>query len=464
MRRRRAVWVLLLGLCAGAAVPALRAEEPAAPAAPPRAASAERGYRHLTSTPYVPASFDQAAFDELWTVWPEPLRAQAAEADPAARRRLAYARYGLTPRPDDPTKPLQYVVDERGRWSMSCFACHGGQVGAQVLPGLPNAHLALQDLTDDLAALRRAQRRLPSLGEAMWRSMPLGETHGTTNAVMFSVALLAYRDRDLNVVAPAKAPRFAHHDLDAPPFWHVARRQTLYTDGFTPKGHRPLMQFLLVPTNGAARLRGWEDDFRDILAYVESVRPARWPFAAPDPALVARGRAVFERSCARCHGTYGDTPTYPERTVPILEIGTDRARFDAILPEERRQYADSWFTDYRPEGVTVATRGYVAPPLDGVWASAPYLHNGSVPTLWHLLHPEQRPAAWRRAPPPAYDEVRGGLQVLEQADTVPEGLDAWTRRAWFDTTRPGKSAGGHLFPLTLSPAQREALLAYLKTL
>ena len=47
---------------------------------------------------------------------------------------------------------------------------------------------------------------------------------------------------------------------------------------------------------------------------------------------------------------------------------------------------------------------------------------------------------------------------------MPEGLDAWTRRAWFDTRRPGKSSGGHLFPLALSPAQREAVLAYLKTL
>jgi hypothetical protein len=35
--------------------------------------------------------------------------------------------------------------------------------------------------------------------------------------------------------------------------------------------------------------------------------------------------------------------------------------------------------------------GYVAPILNGVWATAPYLHNGSVPTLWHLMHPESRP-------------------------------------------------------------------------
>ncbi|WP_372862687.1 hypothetical protein [Spongiibacter sp.] len=42
------------------------------------------------------------------------------------------------------------------------------------------------------------------------------------------------------------------------------------------------------------------------------------------------------------------------------------------------------------------TVGYVTPPLHGVWASAPYLHNGSVPTVWGILDPDTRPKVWRR--------------------------------------------------------------------
>ena len=179
---------------------------------------------------------------------------------------------------------------------------------------------------------------------------------------------------------------------------------------------------------------------------------------------MARGKAVFEASCAKCHGTYGETRAYPERAIPLDDVGTDPMRLQAILPAQRRLYADSWFTGFDPTGVTIETRGYVAPPLDGIWASAPYLHNGSVPTLWHLLHPEARPKAWRRAPAPAYDVARGGLAVLAEGAAVPADLDPWTRRAWFDTSRPGKSAGGHLFPSALTPAQREAVLAYLLTL
>ena len=105
----------------------------------------------------------------------------------------------------------------------------------------------------------------------------------------------------------------------------------------------------------------------------------------------------------------------------------------------------------------------MAPPLDGVWATAPYLHNGSVPTLWHLLHPSERPLVWRRTPT-GYDDERIGL-VVESADEMPaERLVPATRRTWFDTRRAGKSAGGHEFVDALDAAEKTAVLEYLKTL
>src|SRR5215212_3352469 len=96
--------------------------------------SARRGYEFLTTKPLVPPDFPEAIFDEVWTMWPEPLRTEAEKATPEQRRKLAFTRYGLTPRPDDPTKPLQYVVGDDGEWTMNCFACHGGQVGGKVIP------------------------------------------------------------------------------------------------------------------------------------------------------------------------------------------------------------------------------------------------------------------------------------------------------------------------------------------
>ena len=151
-------------------------------------------------------------------------------------------------------------------------------------------------------------------------------------------------------------------------------------------------------------------------------------------------------------------------TVPIDEIGADRLRLDAIPKSERERLAKSWLSEYRAENVDVDPKGYVAPPLHGVFASAPYFHNGSVPTLWHVLHPDARPKAWRRRSAGGYDPVRVGLDV-EERDAVPAGVaDPWTLRSWFDTTKPGKSATGHDFPAALSEEERREVLEYLKTL
>ncbi|MEO1994712.1 MAG: cytochrome c, partial [Planctomycetaceae bacterium] len=100
---------------------------------------------------------------------------------------------------------------------------------------------------------------------------------------------------------------------------------------------------------------------------------------------------------------------------------------------------------------------------DGIWASAPYLHNGSVPTLWHLLHPQQRPVIWRRNADPV-DTDRVGLRI-DTYQNIPKSVsNPAERRRFFDTRQPGKTNGGHLFPNTLTSAERRAVLEYLKTL
>jgi len=448
----------------------------------PAETPAERGYRLLTTKSYLPPDFDQEVFDELWRTWEEPLRTHAERATPEVRRRMAFARYGLSERPgEDGGKPLQYVVDERGNWVMNCFACHGGEVAGQVVPGAPNTHFALQTLTEDV---RRTKLRLDKpLGRMDVAStvIPLGGTVGTTNAVMFGVVLLNYRDAALNVHADRPAPKLRHHDMDAPPWWHYHKRKQIYIDGFAPKGHRALMQFLLVRENGPEKFHQWEDDFRQIEAYLNSLRPPKYPFEI-DEKLAEEGRIVFNQNCARCHGRYDEQASYPSRMVSLEEIGTDPVRYAALTAEHRRRYGQSWFAEGElRQRVVDQPKGYVAPPLDGVWASAPYLHSGSVPTLWHLLHPDQRPQVWRRndqAPDDekqvkttrssrstaGYDRRRVGLAV-DTLDEVPQSITvAAQMRQYFDTRRYGKSASGHLYPDRLSEPQKRAVLEYLKTL
>ena len=438
----------------------------ACPAPDAQASDAPRGHHMLLTRAYLPPDFDQEVFDALWTMWEEPLRSRAEAAPVAERRRMAMERYGLLPHPDDPTRSVQYVVGTDGSWTMSCLACHQGQVGGRLIPGVPNSNYALETLTEEVRLLKVKQRK--PLGHMDMGSLllPLGTTNGTTNAVIFGVALMRHRDAALNIVQ--RPPRFdlVHHDMDAPAWWHYRTRNSLYADGFAAKGHRMLMQFLLVKENGPEKFAAWEDEFRDIEAWIATLAPPKWP-GPIDASLAAVGKGVFATHCASCHGTYGPDGSYPERLVSIDEVGTDRVRLDSLTAKERSDLNASWFGHMGADGAELADRaagsGYVAPPLDGVWATAPYFHNGSVPTLWHVLHPAERPTVWRRTPT-GYDDARVGLEV-EELDALPEGkLLPSVRRQYFDTRKPGKSAAGHDFPDALSADEKTAVLEYLKTL
>ncbi|MXP65339.1 cytochrome c [Roseomonas sp. M0104] len=138
-----------------------------------------------------------------------------------------------------------------------------------------------------------------------------------------------------------------------------------------------------------------------IAAWLRTPRnvPPPWPFPV-DPARAARGAALYAGLCAGCHGASGRdfSGARVGQVEPIEAIRTDPCRLDnytAALAEEQGNlyaaYPDKRFTHFRK------THGYANAPLDGLWLRAPYLHNGSVPTLRDLLEPaERRPAAfWR---------------------------------------------------------------------
>lgn len=424
--------------------------------------AAQRGFERLRTEAYSPADMTAETFDRLWEVWPEALKQQAAAASPQERRQMALSRYGLVADPDNPQGPPVGVVDDgAGGWSMNCLSCHQGKVAGRLIWGVGNSHFAFQTLSDDMRKLTRGAVDSED-GQAFGSFIPLGHSNGTTNAQIFSVVLTALRDNDLNLLDRPKLPRFKNHDLDAPPYWNVKRKKSLYIDGFVPKTHRVIMQFALTPTNDAESFKEREEAFRDILAWIESLEPPPYPWPI-DETLAAQGKVAFQRVCAECHGTYGPDGKYPERRVPLDVIETDRARLTGMPVAHRQFYRDSWFGEYGKLAVVEKPDGYVAPPLDGIWASAPYLHNGSVPTLWHILHPDARPAVWMRTED-GYDQQRVGLEVAEFEKRPAEVTESDDRRRYFDTRIAGKSATGHDFADNLTDDEKRAVLEYLKTL
>ena len=425
---------------------------------------AERGYRLLLDKPYLTPDFDQQVFDELWKTWEEPQRSKAEKATADERRQMAFSRYGLIERPNDPQhRPLQYVVDKEGNWTMNCLACHQGKVAGRVIPGVPNSLYALETLTEEVRETKTRQSKPLARMELGSMFVPLGTTNGTTNAVMFGMVLLALRDNDLNLTPGAFPPALKNEDEDAPAWWNFHRRRSLYADGFAAKSHRALMQFLLDRHNGPEKFREWEGDFKDVYAWIDSLTPPKYPWPV-DKDLAEKGHVLFDLNCKRCHGPAGRDSRYPNKIVPIEDVGTDPARLEALNPRQRKAYGDSWFGEYGKQPLVTDPGGYVPPPLDGIWASAPYFHNGSVPTLWHVLHPDQRPKVWTRTED-GYDQKHVGLEVTT-FDALPEEAMASPkdRRRYFDTSRHGKSAAGHKFPDVLKEEEKQAVLEYLKTI
>lgn len=446
----------LIGLCLAMATMA---------AADERLPSAARGYELLRTHQYLPPDFDDEVFAALWTTWPEPDRSEAEKANPSTRRKLTFSYYGLIPSPEDTdgTKPaLGYVAGDNGNWVMNCLACHGGKVAGQIIPGLPNSHTALQTLTEDARLVKLTQGKKLSHLDLATLQLPLNTTNGTTNAVVFGIVLATYRNPDMSVDMNRKLPPLRHHDVDAPPFWNVKKKRSLYADGHAPKTPRPLMQFILLPRVPLETLTKWEPDFADLLAWIESLEPPKYPFEI-NRDLASRGETIFKENCSRCHGTYGPNGKYEQQTIALDEIGTDPARWKSLTPRHRQWIKEGWVSRFGADPVEVDPIGYVAPPLDGIWASAPYFHNGSVPTLWHLLHPDTRPVVWKRTED-GYDREKVGLEV-ETFDKLPASVKFPShRRRYFDTKLPGKSAAGHMFPNVLDEDEKRALLEYLKTL
>ena len=160
---------------------------------------------------------------------------------------------------------------------------------------------------------------------------------------------------------------------------------------------------------------------------------------------------MYQAACASCHALDGKAVG---QVTPLPDIGTDPERlnsFTAALAEKMNTIGAGtpWkFSHFRK------TSGYANMPLDGVWLRAPYLHNGSVPTLRALLFPDERPQTFYRG----YD-----VYDFQKVGFVSEGRDAERNGVRFDTSERGNGNGGHLYGRDLPAADRDALIEFLKT-
>ena len=237
------------------------------------------------------------------------------------------------------------------------------------------------------------------------------------------------------------------------------------------------------------------------------LRSPPWPeaFGALDPAKVAQGKPLYDEHCLRCHAVID--PADPDREalavlVPVDELGTDpemavtfATRVAKTGPLEGRKMGFGP-ARFGPEAkayellihtvigimqaqpmaateelmIAIAEgrgtpggqplflseeelKAYKARSLNGVWATAPYLHNGSVPTLYDLLlPPAERPMEFTVGRL-EYDPVKAGYVT----DPLPGAFV-------FDATKSSNLNTGHAYGVELTDAERYALIEYIKAM
>jgi hypothetical protein len=258
---------------------------------------------------------------------------------------------------------------------------------------------------------------------------------------------------------------------------------------------------------------------------LQRLKPPAWPeelLGTVDKPLAAKGRALFTENCAGCHlprsiennGRW----VQPLKMLPVAFIGTDPGAADNIADHRFDLTALQWdpaelgqldvqlqptptepldlsklssakglayitaFVEnraYRDANIPIAERpamdgfglpigvrelrAYKARPLAGVWATPPFLHNGSVPSLYQLLSPQDERATTFYKGTFEYDPRHLGYRT-----------EAFTNGFEFDTRITGNHNSGHEFRAGklgngvigrwLQPEERWALLEYLKVL
>jgi mono/diheme cytochrome c family protein len=438
---------LVIGLLVGT-VPVVAAELDAA----------RRGEKALLERAFIPPFWSRSAYDNAWRQW--ALDAPEAPADYA---RLFRERYGLHVAPyangglPMGLRDMPFLF--RSGVATDCLLCHGGSVAGQSYVGLGNASLDMQTLFEEM-----------NLADGRPKGTPFTfcNVRGTNEAGSMSVFLIAYREPDLKL--RAKPLELGLRDdlcEDVPAWWLLKKKQTMYHTGGTPaRSVRSLMQFMLHPLNGPDVFQREEKAFEDIQAYLLSLEAPRYPFPV-DAGLAKQGAALFERHCSQCHGAYGKDGSYPNKIVPLAEVGTYRTRFDGISAQFGEHYNRSWFAQGKQGATATAPTGYQAPPLDGVWATAPYFHNGSAPTVYHVLNSKARPKVFTRSyrtEKEDYDPEKLGWKVQVLDGPADPKLPPRERRKVYDTTQPGRGNAGHTFGDKLREDQRQAVLEYLTTL
>jgi hypothetical protein len=307
---------------------------------------------------------------------------------------------------------------------------------------------------------------------------------------------------------PADAP------VSYPFLWDTSQSDLVQWNGVAPNfGAGALARnvgevlgvFGTVSIDPSRHLRGYLSSVKvEELGKIEKTLNALWSPLWPteylppiDHAKAANGQTIYLQQCAGCHAVLKNR-TDPRRRLnvvmtPVAKLGTDPIMANNALRTAKtgrlkgelnilaglgKKFGDDAIGPQILAHVVIATilgqksasakaaidefihvkmaakfdpLSYKARSLNGIWATAPYLHNGSVPNLWELLKP----------PAKRVQQFHVGSR---QFDPVNVGFDTGSGEFVFDTKLPANSNAGHTWGTDLTDEQKWALIEYMKSL
>lgn len=357
----------------------------------------------------------------------------------------------------------------------TCLQCHSQIVDGKLMLGLGNTALDFTNLSSGKewmqAISKSVMKKLApkqfeatlAINNSLSTIAPLmrTEVRGINAADRLAILLVAHRDPStlewkqqplLNIpkeIVPT----------DVPAWWLLKKKNAMFYNGF---GRGDFGKFLmlsnLLTVKDSSEAREVSSHFNDVLAFLKKLEAPKYP-GKIDLQKAIEGERIFTTNCSKCHGTYGEEGVYPNLLVPASILKTDSLLFKSNYqnPQFIEWFNNSWFAKGDHAAKLYPSNGYVAPPLDGVWITAPYFHNGSVPALEGVINSKIRPTYWgKNFKKPFYD-----IENLCWKYTI---YNAPNSKNIYNTQLAGYNNIGHYFGDALTDQERKLLIEYLKTL
>lgn len=306
--------------------------------------------------------------------------------------------------------------------------------------------------------------------------------------------------KPINSKFPRKS-EFRKNPADSKPsvWWNLKYKTRWLSDGSILSGN-PVFTNLLWNEIGRGsdlkELDKWieanPEKMNELTAYVFAAKAPLYDDFFPNEIkidLAKKGQKLFVNNCSGCHGLYdkgwnedsSHLHTYREniKTVkvryhsktPVIDVGTDPLRYKGMIelaPELNRLKISQ-----KRNVIAKAQKGYVPPPLVGIWSRFPYFHNNSVPTLYDVLTPEsKRPKTYRMtevlSKETDFDMQKNGYPMTSK---MREPFKS-SKKYLYDTKKLGMSNMGHTKGILVDENgiekfnhdEKLAIIEFLKTL